>query len=219
MSSSVWKTGSLTQQNEKTDVFERWRVKEEGQRWMEFWNGWVYFDDGEAYLRYEWMHNFMSTIIEEHKKRGYIFAFSLQTMKRRMMYWLFELDDAAQTGRAPLVPAVHAGHRNLIDDFTEYDHAFDFSKFWIGFVAKWVTCDMLYNYDDKLAALLPAFLYAHLDTMKSSAIIDADNLKEAIDRAIAEEEEELGIRRPDDRRRDDMYYQDTGYYKGNRDYS
>ena len=207
---NVWVKERASAQQEMLDVFSRWQVKAQRDEWIEFYSGWVYFEDGDAYLRYEWMHNFMSTIIEEHKKRGYIFIYSFQNMKRKMMLWLYELATAARMGREPIVPALHEGHRNSIDVFTEYDYAFNFSNFWIDFVKRWTTCDMLDNYADKLGALLPFFLYAHIDTDKSSAIIAADEQKQAIERAIAEEEDENNGRRPE--------YQDNGYYKGNKEY-
>ncbi len=212
--SGVWKKGGGVGKKPNTfdlaDVFKRQQLEAADHDWREFWSGWVAFEDGESYLRYEWMHNFMSTIIEEHKKRGYIFAFSLQNMKRKMMLWLFELYNAAKEYRVPIVPALHPKHRNNIDDFTEYDYSFNFSNFWIGFVKKWATVDILDNYDDLLAALLPHFLYAHLDTDKSSTIIAADDLKAEIQRAIEDEEDENNGRRPE--------YQDSGYYKGNKEY-
>ncbi len=205
---NVWVKGA--QRQEMPDVFERWRVKAKHDAWIDFYSGWVYFEDGDAYTRCEWMHNFMSTIIDEHRKRGYIFTYSSQQMKRKMMLWLYELETATQAMREPIVPALHEKHRNSIDDFTEYDYAFNFSNFWINFVKRWATCDMLDRYDDKLAVLLPYFLYAHIDTDKSSAIIAADEQKEAVERAIAEEEEENNGRR--------LEYQDSGYYKGNKEF-
>lgn len=211
---SVWKNGGGIGKKphafDLPDVFKKQRLQAEDHDWREFWSGWVEFEDGEAYLRYEWMHNFMSTIVEEHKKRGYIFAFSLQSMKRKMMLWLFELYNASKDYRVPKVPALHIKHRNNIEDFTEYDYLFNFSNFWIGFVEKWATVDMLYSYDSTLAALLPSFLYAHLDTDRSSTIIAADELKAQIQRAIDDEEDENNGRRPE--------YQDGGYYKGNKEY-
>ncbi len=210
--SGVWGkgVGKQTQTVDISEIFRRRQLEEADHDWKEFWSGWVEFEDGEAYLRYEWMHNFMSTIIEEHKKRGYIFAYSLQNMKRKMMLWLFELYNAAKEYRQPIVPPLHPKHRNNIDDFTEYDYLFDFSNFWRGFVEKWATVDILDNYDDNLASLLPLFLYAHLDTDKSSTIIAADELRAQIDRAIEEEEDENNGRRPE--------YQDSSYYKGNKEY-
>jgi hypothetical protein len=208
---NVWiKSGNQIQREDMIDVFDRWKMKAERNAWIEFYNGWVYFEDGDAYLRYEWMHNFMGTIVEEHKKRGYIFIYNFVSMKRKMMLWLYELADAARVGREPIIPALHKGHRNCIDDFTEYDYLFNYSNFWVDFVKKWATCDMLDNYADKLGALLPLFLYAHIDTTKSSTIIAADELKNAIERAILEEEEENNGRR--------LEYQDSGYYKGNKEY-
>ena len=211
--SGVWaKDGAKKSSNifEVTDVFRKRQLEDADHDWKEFWSGWVAFEDDESYLRYEWMHNFMSTIIEEHKKRGYIFAFSLQSMKRKMMLWLFELHNAAKEYRQPIIPQLHAKHRNNIDDFTEYDYLFNFSNFWTGFVARWATVDILNNYDDKLAALLPYFLYAHLDTARSTTIIMADELKAQIEKAIQDEDDENNGRRPE--------YQDSSYYKGNKEY-
>jgi hypothetical protein len=200
------------------DVTMKRQAAKLGQEWNDFWSGWVYFEDGDEYQRHVWMHNFMSTIVQIHSKHGYMFAFNLVSMKRKCMLWLFELEKAVQEGREPIVPPVHARHRNNPDDFTEYDYVFEFSDFWRKFVGDWATVDMLDRYDDKLAALLPLFLYAHIDTERSNKIVAADELRAQVDRAIAEEEEERGVRRPDDRRRDDMYYQEAGYYKGNREY-
>ncbi len=214
---SVWGAKGSSAKRE-FEISRHLEAVQKADEWNNFWNGWVCFEDGDSYKRHVWMHNFMSTIVQLHRDKGYIFAFNLASMKRKMMLWLFELEKACQEGREAIVPPVHPKHRNNAEDFTEYDYLFDFSKFWVQFVADWATLDMLDRYDEKLGALLPLFLYAHIDTERSNRIVEADNLKAAVERAIAEEEEELGLRRPDDRRRDDMYYQEAGYYKGNRDY-
>ncbi len=203
-------------------IYEQRCAEAQADKWANFWTGIVeYEDNGEKCLRYEWVHNFVHHINAALNRRNYVFAFSLRHVKRKMMYWLYALYNAGKKGgrcevmKVP-APPLHEKHRNNVDDFTAFDYAFDFSGYWIQLIDNWATTDMTeYEYINVLKADIELFVYSLIDTTNSVAIIDADKDVQEIEDAQREAEEDG---RYDDRKRD-SYYQDAGYYKGNRDYN
>jgi hypothetical protein len=183
----------------------------EQEEWHAFWSGPVEFErTGEIILRHEWVRDFIEELNMSIRDGGYIFAHGIPMMRRRLMYWLYAL---AQKGWDAPPPPMYDGHRNNAADFDAFDYKFGYSDYWISLVDKWKTVDMIETYEDCLKAQLEEFVYNNIDTTNSPAIQEADELERALDEADAEEDG-----RHDDKKRD-AYYQDAGYYKGNRDYT
>ena len=189
--------------------------------WDDFWSGPVEMVGGygEYMPRYVWVNEFILELYHRITRHKYSFAFSHKKMCSKLMQWLYELTNAAKEGREPGLPRVHSHHRNKFEDFTEFDYRMGFSDGWIYLIDRWKTVDMEERYEDTLKAFICDFVYCNIDTENSSAIVDADRAEVQYLRDLEEYEEEHGMRRFDDRRRADPYYQDAGYFKGNRDYS
>ena len=225
---SVWNSKKAIEECEREHssltIYEQRCAEAAADKWVNFWAGVVeYEDNGEQCLRYEWVHNFIHHINAALARRNYVFAFSPRNVKRKMMCWLYALYSAGKKGgrievmKVP-APPVHSKHRNKQEDFTAFDYAFDFSGYWIQLIDNWATIDMTqYEYIDVLKADIELFVYSLIDTSNSNAIIEADKLEAELEEAEREAyEEKYG--RHDDRKKD-SYYQDAGYYKGNRDYN
>lgn len=189
--------------------------------WDDFWSGYVEMvgGAGECMPRYVWVGEFILELQAWIARTGYCFAFSQKKMCSKLMHWLYELSAAAAEGRQPGLPRVHARHRNKFEDFTEFDYRMGFSAGWIALIDRWKTVDMEERYEDILKAFICDFVYCNIDTDTSPSIVKADRAEAEYLRDLEEYEEEHGARRFDDRRRADPYYQDAGYFKGNRDYS
>jgi hypothetical protein len=189
--------------------------------WDNFWSGPVEMVSGagECMPRYVWVNEFILELNTRIVRKGYSFAFSQKKMCSKLMHWLYELETAATERRQPGIPRPHTKHRNKFEDFTEFDYRMGFSAGWIHLIDYWKTTDMEERYEDTLKAFVCDFVYCNIDTDNSPAIVEADRKEAEYLRDLEEYEEEHGIRRFDDRRRTDPYYQDAGYFKGNRDYS
>jgi hypothetical protein len=205
-------------------IYEQRCAEAQADKWVNFWTGIVeYEDNGEQCLRYEWVHNFIHHINAALNRRNYVFAFPPRIMKRKMMFWLYALYNAGKKGGRVEVmkvpaPPLHEKHRDKHEDFIAFDYAFDFSGFWIQLIDNWATIDMTdYEYINVLKSDIELFVYSLIDTANSNAIIKADREAQEIEDAQREADEER-YGRHDDRKRD-SYYQDAGYYKGNREYN
>jgi hypothetical protein len=190
------------------------------EKWTAFWGGYVEFEGGagEHIPRHIWVHDLLNAISRIMTDCGYIFAYPLPTMRRRFMYWLWEL---SKNGWKAPPPSLHERHRNNPDDFDAFDYALGFSDFWIRLFGTWKTVDMdCCDYGDAFKGQLEMFVYCHIDTKNSTAIQEADTFAAALAAVEAGEMDEDG-RRYDDRKRGggDSYYNDAGYYRGNRDYT
>lgn len=225
---SVWNSKKAIEECEhersSVSLYEQRCAEATADNWVNFWAGVVeYEDNGEQCLRYEWVHNFVHHINAALSRRKYIFALPPRAVKRKMMYWLYALYNAGEKGGRTEVmkvpaPPLHSKHRNKLEDFTAFDYAFGFSEYWIQLIDNWATVDMTtYEYIDILKADIELFVYSLIDTSNSNAIIEADKLEAELEEAEREAyEEKYG--RHDDKKKD-SYYQDAGYYKGNRDYN
>lgn len=218
---SIWTIAAVTTQDppsllEMIQLQHRTLQKE--AKWTAFWRDYVEFEGGagEHIPRHVWVHDLLNAINQVLAKNGYIFAFPMSKMRRCFMYWIWAL---SKDGWKAPTPWPHDRHRNKAEDFDAFDYVLGFSEFWMRIFDTWKTVDMNYNdYGDALKGQLELFVYCHIDTVNSTAIQEADAFAAALAAAEAGQDED-GRRGDDKKRNGDSYYQDAGYYRGNRDYT